>query len=109
MTENATIQTAQAMFLHGSGRKEVIEYLLQNGTPETKVDDVATNAYLAIKEQRMQLLNEREDDSSSGVGGSAIFGVLLLLGGIVATMSTDRIWYGAMLVGVVMIIKGFRR
>ena len=39
--------------------------------------------------------------------GSLIFGVVLLVAGIVVTMmSPNTIWYGAMIVGVINIVRG---
>lgn len=39
--------------------------------------------------------------------GTLIFGVVLLVGGVVVTMmSPNTIWYGAMIVGVINIVRG---
>jgi hypothetical protein len=106
---NQTLETAQTMFLHGSRRKEVIDFLLANGVSQEEVDTVATNAYLSIKDQRQEILETYEEQTEGGgTGASAIIGALLLFGGIIATMATDRIWYGAMIVGLIMIVKGLR-
>ena len=108
MNETQIQQAAQTMFLNGSGRKDVINFLTQNGISEDRVDDMATNAYLAIKDQRMQMIETADGDTAgSGNGTTSIaIGALLLVGGIVATMASNRIWYGAMIIGAVMIFKG---
>ena len=42
--------------------------------------------------------------------GSLIFGIVLLVGGIVVTvMSPNTIWYGAMIVGVINIVRGIMK
>lgn len=45
--------------------------------------------------------------ASSGPNGGAIaLGLVIFIVGLAATMVTDRIWYGAMIVGVVMAFRG---
>jgi hypothetical protein len=45
--------------------------------------------------------------ASSGPNGGAIaLGLVIFIVGLAATMATDRIWYGAMIVGVVMAFRG---
>jgi len=91
-----------------------MKYLEDNGTPASQSGQVATNAYTAIRDLREQMMNQnsgRSQSSSSGGGGSsfgggAILGVVFLVGGIAASAATDRVFYGAMIVGVIMIFKG---
>ena len=111
MNEPQIKEAAQIMFLKGSGRKDVINFLAQNGIAEERVETMATEAYLAIKDQRMQMIEAADEDVQGGGGGGVTIalGALLLVGGIVATMATNRIWYGAMIIGVVMIFKGLSK
>ncbi|MEM6965965.1 MAG: hypothetical protein AAF573_14455 [Bacteroidota bacterium] len=111
MEQQQTIQAAQQMFLHGSGRKDVIDFLIANGINQEEVETTATNAYLAVKDQRKEMIKEATEEKPAGGGGtpSIILGSVFLIGGIVATMTTDSIWYGAMIVGVVTIIGGITK
>lgn len=111
MEQQQTIEAAQQMFLHGSGRKDVIDFLLTNGINQEEVETTATNAYLAVKDQRKEMMQEATEKKPVGGGGSPsiIIGAVILIAGIVATMTTDRFWYGAMILGVITIIGGITK
>ncbi len=109
MNENEIIKTAQMMFLQNKGRKEVIDFLLDNGIDKDSVDSIATDAFKAIQDERKKMMEEQETEVSKEMNKSLIIGVLFLIGGIIATLTTDRIWYGAMGVGVITMINGMRK
>jgi positive regulator of sigma E activity len=106
MNENQLLESSKLMFLQNSGRKDEIDFLTQNGILEEKAEIMATDAYRAIKDQRKEMIQEVEVEEKKSVGKSVIIGFLILIAGIIATMVTDRIWYGAMIVGVIAIAKG---
>ena len=111
MNEKQVFETAKIMFLQNKGRKEVIEFIGTNGVAEPRADTMATEAFLAIKEQRREMIAEANpdlDEKPMGGGGmgSVIIGALIMFGGIAATMSSDSIFYGAILVGLVTMIGG---
>lgn len=106
------------MFLQGAGRKVVMDFLTANGMSDAESSSTATEAYKSVRQtiQEMKAAagmenanpGERAQAQSSGDGiGAILIGILLIIGGVVATMSTDSIWYGAILVGAVSLIKGF--
>lgn len=109
MTQEVITEQAKTMFLNNSGRKEVIAFLLKNGVSEQDVEKVATDAFLAIKEQRKELLEEKEVEVKKAMSKSLIIGGIVLLGGIIATMTTNRIWYGAIGIGLIMMVNGVRK
>ncbi len=114
MNEEQVFQTAQGMFLKGSGRKQVIQFLESNGVAQGQSNDFATKAYQSVKEERKAIIAEATADSDDpfeveegqGGMGSVVLGGLIAGAGIVATMSSDTVWYGAILVGGFMVIKG---
>lgn len=109
MSENQNFQIAQLMFLQGSGRKDVIDSLRKNGVAEERLEGMATEAYLSIKDQRQNMIEETYEEESGGGAGSIILGAVFLIGGVAATMGTDRIWYGAMIVGALMVFRGLAK
>ena len=102
-------KVAQAMFLKGAGRKAVIDFLAENGVTGNEAETMATEAYKAVKPLREAALKEKHAEpkpvGGGGIGSIAI-GAILIIGGLIATMSTDRIWYGAMIVGAIALFKG---
>lgn len=121
MNQEQIFNQAVQMFLHGKRRGEVVKFLNQNNIQGQEANDMATKAYLAVKDQRQQMIDEMPDyanDSLSdydiqkgqkGKGGGMAgigLGALFLIGGLIATMTTDRIWYGAILVGIVSLVSG---
>lgn len=114
MNEKQVFETAKTMFLQNKGRKEVIEFIGANGIEDTHSETMATEAFLAIKEQRREMIaaaNPDMDEKPIGGGGmaSVAIGAVIMIGGIVATMSTNRIFYGAIIVGLITMIGGFVR
>ena len=112
MDEKQVLETAQLMFLQNKGRKEVIDFIESNGIVGEAAQTMATNAFLAIKDQRREMMEELQDADESGGGGgmgSIVMGAIFLIGGVVATMSTDSIWYGAIGVGIISIISGIAK
>jgi len=104
------------MFLHESGRKEVIDFMMANGMDEAKAESTATEAFLSIRNQRRTMaLNAEEatyesggENSGAGIG-SIVIGIILIIIGIGASMGTDRIFYGAVLVGAITLIQGIAK
>jgi len=114
MDEKQVFEAAKIMFLQNKGRKEVLDFLGANGIEETRTESMATEAFLAIKEQRREMMAEANPDMDEkpiggGGMGSVLIGGLIMFGGIAATMSSDRIFYGAILVGLVTMIGGLIR
>jgi len=114
MNEKQVFETAKIMFLQNKGRKEVMEFLGTNGVESTQSETMATEAFLAIKDQRREMIaaaNPDMDETPMGGGGitSIILGAVIMFGGIAATMSTNRIFYGAIIVGLITMIGGFIR
>ena len=121
MDKDHIFQHAQLMFLNGAGRKAVMEYLTENGVPEAETGTMATEAYKAVREEIQQKklesgqenanIGEDLENQKDGDGMGAItFGALALIVGIIATTHTDRIWYGAIMVGAISLISGlFKR
>ena len=109
-------QQAQMMFLQEAGRKNVIDFLNQNGVQGDDAEKEATAAFLAIKDQRQTAIEARAEAEAEEQKGSPVsiaLGFLLMIGGVIATLTTDSIWYGAILVGAFMagsgLIKRFTR
>ena len=50
--------------------------------------------------------NHQEEGSSFSVG-TLLLGVVFIIGGVAASAGTGRIFYGAVIVGVVMVFKSF--
>lgn len=106
MDEKQLSQTAQLMFLQNSRRKDVIDFLAANNVVGDAAETMATEAYLAIKDQRQAMLKTKEEQVEKGGVGSIILGAILMIGGISASMNSDTLWYGAILGGFIIIIKG---
>ena len=73
---------------------------------------MATDAFISIKEHRRAMQGEVEEAQGGGSGGgigSILLGLVFLIGGIVATMSTDSIWYGAIIVGIITLFTGIAK
>jgi len=101
MNENQLLETAQSMFLNNSGWKEVIQFFNENGINGDQAETMATDAYKAVKEERREMIQEDVGEEKKGGKTNIIIGALILFAGIIATMTTTSIWYGAMIVGVV--------
>lgn len=51
---------------------------------------------------------QAEEPQSAGVSiGQLLIGIVLIVGGIAASAATDRIFYGAVIVGLIMVVKSF--
>ena len=66
-------------------------------------------------EARHRQLENREEEEQGGGAGSIALGLVLIIGGIVATMASYSaasaggsysIWYGAVIYGIILVIKG---
>lgn len=106
MNEKQISETAQLMFLQNSGRKDVIDFLATNNIIGEQAETIATNAYLAIKDQRHAMIETQEVQKAKGGMGTIIFGAVIMIAGIVASMNSDTLWYGAILVGLITVIQG---
>lgn len=110
--ENTDLRKAASlMFLQGAGRKDVIDFLNENGVGEEDAEKMATSSYMAVKDQRKAIVEQQlgtQAQASGGSGGivSILIGILLIGGGIAASMGTDRFFYGAILVGVITLFQG---
>ncbi len=112
--DNTELQKVSAlMFLQGAGRKHVIDFLGENGVESETAEEMATTAYMSVKDQRKAIVEEQLDHkaSTSSGGGvlSIIIGLVLIVGGIAATMASDSIFYGAIGVGVITLFQGLAR
>lgn len=106
MNEQQINETIQLMFLQNSGRKDVIDFLAANNIEGEKAETMATNAYLAIKDQRQAMIETQEVQREKGGIGTIIFGAVIMIAGIVASMNSDTLWYGAIIVGFITVIQG---
>ncbi len=113
MSNHKLFEDAKRMFINNSSRGEVMQYLEEQGIPADQSGQLATNAYTAIRDMRENMMNggggggsSSQSSGGGGIGGGVILGALFLIGGIVASAASNRIWYGAMIVGVIMIFKG---
>jgi len=109
--ENAELHNAASnMFLKGAGRKDVIDFLAQNGVETQAAETMATSAYLAVKDQLKAIVDKQLGEQATGGGSTGILsiliGIVLIAGGTIATMSTDSIFYGAIGVGVITLFQG---
>ncbi len=116
MDEKQVFAQAQQMFLADRGRKDVIDFMIANGIDEERSEVMATEAFKSIRDQRRAMVEEQggaaygdEGGSSGGGIGSVILGLVFLIGGVVATMSSDSIWYGAIIVGVITLFSGIAK
>lgn len=112
MNEVQIFETAQQMFLQERGRKDVIEFMIANGMDPSDAEAKATEAFLSIRDQRRAMAMDTEDVSQDGGGNgivSIVIGVVLILIGIGASMGTNRIFYGAVLVGGITLIQGLAK
>ena len=108
--EKQVFEKAKMMFLQDKGRKEVMDYMYAYGISDARSETLATEAFLAFKDQRRQMIaeaNPEEEPMGGGGMGSVVIGALIMIGGIVATMSSNSIFYGAILVGLFTMISGF--
>jgi len=114
MSNHKLFEDAKRMFINNASRGEVMQYLEEQGIPANESGQLATNAYTAIRDMREQMMSggsgggggSTQSSGGGGINGALIIGILLLVGGIVATMASNTIWYGAMIVGVISIFKG---
>jgi len=121
MNENELMDEARRMFLANAGRKDVILFFRNQGVDATKAETMATEAYKSIRAIRQAMIEEAQagggnnsyaaagESSSEGKGGAIVslaLGGIICFAGIAATMSSDTIWYGAILVGGMMVFKG---
>ena len=57
----------------------------------------------------LEMETKRQENNQQGAiyeRAAFVVGILLLGGGILLSMYTDRIWYGAMLIGAISIVRG---
>ena len=113
MKNTNIIHQASKMFLLGSSRKEVITFLENQGIAKNQTDEIATKAYIAVKAKRKALISAIEAQRKPSVrvnNGAGVLRALLGAGiagaGIMATMNSNSIWYGAIFVGILMFFQG---
>lgn len=109
---------ARKMFLENKGRKDVILFFKMQGVDSDKAETMATEAYKSIREVRKAMMEAAQSGGGGsttasapkeGQGGAIIqlaLGLIICFAGIIATMSTTSIWYGAIIVGGMMALKG---
>jgi len=115
---------ARKMFLANKGRRDVIVFFQKHGVEESEAELMATDAYKSIRQIRQSMMEQAENqgrrsngigahapansDSGSNVGAiiSIILGAVICLGGLAASMGTNTIFYGAVLVGGMMFLRG---
>ena len=120
MNQSELINEAKKMFLENKSRRDVITYFKLKGIEEEESEKMATEAYKSIRELRQALINAAEakggesntfgtatqETDKTGAIISLVLGLLICGGGIIASMGTNRIFYGAVIVGGAMAIKG---
>ena len=120
MDQSELINEAKKMFLENKSRRDVITYFKLKGIEEEESEKMATEAYKSIRELRQALINAAEakggepntfgtatqETDKTGAIISLVLGLLICGGGIIASMGTNRIFYGAVIVGGAMAIKG---
>ena len=79
MTKEEIQQTAKLMFLENHGRKKVIEMLNENGIFNEEAEKMATQAYLAVKDQIRQRVEVAEESEGGGGMGWLVYVVILLV------------------------------
>ncbi|MEN0049270.1 MAG: hypothetical protein AAF806_19580 [Bacteroidota bacterium] len=86
MDNNQLFEAAKAMFLQGKSKADISDFLMDNGIPSKDANTMATNAYLAVRDQyvanqeRLQATQYQSERSGGGVPSWAIYvGILLLI------------------------------
>jgi len=110
LDENQILQLSQKMYLEGAGRKDVMEFMESNGMASEKIDQAATDSYLAVRDERKKIVAAEQkiaksEGRKSGMltmaGGAAI---MVITVGIL--LSTGRLFYVALIIGFLTFMKG---
>lgn len=88
---------------------------MDNIVQECQLPAVTSASIIQWVEDRHRQLENREMEEEGGGSGSLAFGLLLMVGGIVASLvsyssasggGTYTVWYGAVIYGLILVIKG---
>lgn len=102
MNQDELIKASTAMYFLKKGRHDVIEFLNKEGVEGEDAEYIATEAYKLFRTHR----REAEEKESSKLNGKILVGVLVLAAGLIATFTTNRIWYGAIIFGGISVFAG---
>lgn len=106
MKKDEIFEEAQSMFLRNKGRKDVIDYLNSNGIIEEEAEDMATKAYLSIKETINQNIAIQEHKSMGGSLGKIAIGILMIGIGVFGLFALERIFYILFIAGFLILGSG---
>ncbi|MEL6660423.1 MAG: hypothetical protein AAFY48_12970 [Bacteroidota bacterium] len=79
---------------------------VQDIVKECELPAVDAASIIQWVEARHRQLENREVEEEGGGAGSIAFGLILIVGGVVATMASNSIWYGAVIYGIYLVAKG---
>ena len=83
MDENQLFETAKSIFLQQGGRKQVIDYLKENGVSDEDAEAMATKVYLEVKSEIPQV-TYTEDEGSGFPSWLIYVGILIVINGLSA-------------------------
>lgn len=108
--EKDVYREAADMIKEGKPEPEIRKILREKGHDDVYINTVLVNIYNHMNGTQAVAGTATADasESSGNAGLSIVFGVVLLLGGIIATAASGghTVWYGAILVGAIRIITG---
>ena len=79
---------------------------VQDIVKECELPEVAADSIIQWVEARYRQLENQEVEEEGGGAGSIALGLVLIVGGVVATMASNSIWYGAVIYGIYLVAKG---
>ena len=103
---DAIIGYVATMRRNGMSKEDAVKDLVDKGFPEEDVTSIVENIYSLDEEV---IASQAEASSGGRTGGvSLAIGIFLLALGTILTLARvgNAIWYGAILVGVIEIIRG---
>lgn len=90
MNENQAFEGAKLLFLHGHGRKKVIQFLNEQGVAGEEAEAMTTRAYHAVKEQIPERVAAEPD--SGGFPSWLIYILILVLINILSAIFGWGFW-----------------
>ncbi|PHN01675.1 hypothetical protein CRP01_35595 [Flavilitoribacter nigricans DSM 23189 = NBRC 102662] len=109
MTKDQVLETAKSMFLQDSRRKEVLDFMTQNGLSGTEAEIMASNAYQAIKDERQALIQEQKKEEKKSGWNRIILGALIVLVSVIVLFATGKFYYFIAIGGIVLIVQGYNK
>ncbi|MEM8527812.1 MAG: hypothetical protein AAGG68_24435 [Bacteroidota bacterium] len=96
MDNNQLFEAAKAMFLQGRTKADITDVLITNGIPKEEANTMATNAYLAVRDQYVanqeRLQASQAEEGGSGVPSWAIYIGILVLINLLSAMFNWGFW-----------------